>query len=429
MHLIDNSTIIRVHSNNCTNNLDYTPIMTTLIQTYQRLLDELKPTYYRQFYQSFVLDNRFAGVVGARGVGKTTFLLQYLREQYGTTEKGLYISADHLYFSDHTLLDTAESFVKYHDGELLCIDEVHKYKNWNQELKNIYDSFPRLKVIFSGSSSIDLIKGKYDLSRRVILHHMHGFSFREYLEIQTSRAYPALTLEQVLSPNFKIPTIIKQTNKLLGHLHDYWQKGYYPTAQTLPTQSVYYQTIVNGIDKTIYEDITSFYALKTKNLDALKKLVYFFATSEPGSLSINRLASTIGKDHATISEYIQILRDTGLLRFLLNDKYGHALVRNAEKIYLNNTNLLYAVNHTIGKTTHLGSVRELFAISSLEDAGYTVQYSQTGDIITNGFALEIGGVRKSKSQVKATKNAFVLKDDVLFPSANIRPLYLLGFLS
>lgn len=403
--------------------------MMTLIQTYQRLLDEVKPTYYRQFYRSFTMDGRFIGVVGARGVGKTTFLLQYLREQYGDSEKGLYISADHLYFSDHTLLETADIFVKYYGGELLCIDEIHKYKNWNQELKNIYDSFPHLKVIFSGSSSIDLIKGKYDLSRRVILHQMHGFAFREYLELQTGSTYPILSLDEIFAPNFKAPSIIRHTDKLLGHLHEYWQKGYYPTAQTLPTRGAFYQTIVNSIDKTIYEDITSHYALKTENLNALKKLIYFFATCEPGSVSINKLAQTIGKDHATITEYIQILRDTGLLRFLLSDKYGHALVRNAEKIYLNNTNLLYAVNYTIGKNTHLGSVRELFAIGSLEDAGCAVLHSKTGDIITNGYTLEVGGLRKSRSQVKNDSYGFVMKDDILFSSANIRPLYLLGFLS
>lgn len=403
--------------------------MMTLLQTYRRLLEDTTPSYNRQFYRSFTMNHRFVGVVGARGVGKTTFLLHYLREQYGSSEKGLYISADNLYFSDHSLLETADTFVKYHGGELLCIDEIHKYKNWNQELKNIFDSFPRLKIIFSGSSSIDLIHGKYDLSRRVILHQMHGFSFREYLELQTGNHYPILTLDTIVSPDFKVPQIVTKTEKLLGHLHDYWQQGYYPTAHTVYSQDAYYQTLINSIDKTIYEDITSFYALKTENLDALKKLVYFYATAEPGSISINKLAHTIGKDHATISEYVQIMRDTGLLRFLLNTKHGHALVRNAEKIYLDNTNLLYAVNHTIGKTTHVGSVRELFAISSLENAGYIVQYSKAGDIVTRGYTLEVGGLRKSKAQVKDVRRAFVLKDDIVFSSANIRPLYLLGFLS
>lgn len=402
--------------------------MDNLIQTYKRLLDEITPVYYRKFYSNFKMDNRFIGVIGARGVGKTTFLLQYLREHYGDGEKGLYISADNLYFSDHTLLETVDQFIKLYGGELLCIDEIHKYKNWNQELKNIFDSFPNLKVLFSGSSSIDLIKGKYDLSRRVILRQMYGFSFREYLEFKTGNKYPVLTLKDIFESTSRVEKKIGSTEKLLGHLHDYWKKGYYPTANAISTYEAFKDTLIGVIDKTIYEDITSFYDLKTENLDTLKKIVYFFATSEPGSLSINKLANSLGKDHATITEYVQILRDTGILRFLLSDKSGHALVRNAEKVYLDNTNLLYAINETIGKETHIGTVRELFTISALEDSGHKVCYAKMGDIITEGYTLEIGGLRKSGHQIRNVPNSFILKDDILYSSLNIRPVYLFGFL-
>lgn len=402
--------------------------MDNLIQTYRRLLKEIIPAYYRNFYGNFKMDNRFIGVIGARGVGKTTFLLQYLREHYQDTEKGLYISGDNLYFADHTLLEIADQFVKLYGGKLLCIDEIHKYKNWNQELKNIFDSYPNLKVLFSGSSSIDLIKGKYDLSRRVILRQMYGFSFREYLELQTGNKYPVLTLKDIFDSTTGVDKEIGSTEKLLGHLHEYWKKGYYPTSNAISTYEAFRDTLIGVIDKTIYEDITSFYALKTENLDILKKLVYFFATSEPGSISINKLANSLGKDHATITEYVQILRDTGILRFLLIDKSGHALVRNAEKVYLDNTNLLYGINETIGKETHIGTVRELFTISSLEDCGHKVFYSKTGDISTAGYTLEIGGLRKSGHQVKNVPNPYILKDDILYSFSNIRPLYLFGFL-
>lgn len=374
------------------------------------------------------MDNRFIGVVGARGVGKTTFLLQYLREKYGNSEKGLYISGDNLYFTENTLLDTADQFVKLYGGELLCIDEIHKYKNWNQELKNIWDSYPNLQILFSGSSSIDLIKGKYDLSRRVILRQMYGFSFREYLEFQTGTKFQTIKLNEILNQSSHLDKEIGKTEKLLGHLHEYWKKGYYPTANAILTYEAFRDTLIGVIDKTIFEDITSFYALKTENLDALKKILYFFATSEPGSVSINKLANSLGKDHATITEYVQILRDTGLLRFLLIDKYGHALVRNAEKVYLDNTNLLYAVNEAIGKETHIGTVRELFTVGSLEEAGYKVFYSKSGDISIEDYTFEIGGANKSGSQIKTIQNSYVFKDDILYSSLNIRPLYLLGFL-
>lgn len=402
--------------------------MEKLIQIYRRLSEEIKLDYYRKFYRDFRQNNRLIGIVGARGVGKTTFLLQYLKEHYGSSEKGLYVSADNLYFADHTLWETADRFVKHYGGELLGIDEIHKYKNWNQELKNIYDSFPRLSVIFSGSSSIDLIKGKYDLSRRAILQRMYGFSFREYLEWQTGKQYPILKLEEMLNSSSKKLAEISRTDKLLGHLYDYWKKGYYPASGAIKTYEAVSQTLIGIIDKTIFEDITSFYALKTENMDSLRKIIYFFATSQPGKVSINKIAKSVGKDHATITQYIQILRDTGLLRFLLIDKLGHALVRNTEKIYLDNTNLLYAINTAIGKEANAGTVRELFAVSGLEEAGYKTFYSKSGDISVEGKTLEIGGLSKSGNQIKNIKNAYVLKDDILFGSLNIRPLYLIGFL-
>lgn len=403
--------------------------MDNLVQIYRRLLEEIKPSYYRKFYSDFKMDNRFVGVIGARGVGKTTFLLQYLREHYSNNEKGLYISGDNLYFTEHTLLDTADQFVKIYGGQILCIDEIHKYKNWNQELKNIFDSLPKLQVLFSGSSSIDLIKGKYDLSRRVILQQMHGFSFREFLELNTGNKYPVLKLEDILNISKQTESKITKTEKLLGYLHDYCKKGYYPSSNAITTYEAFRDTLIGVIDKTIYEDITSFYALKTENLDSLKKIIYFFATSSPGSVSINKLAKSIGKDHATITEYVQILRDTGLLRFLLIDKYGHALVRNAEKIYIDNPNLLYAINETLGKQVHIGAIRELFTISSLEKAGYKVFYSKTGDISVNGNIFEIGGSGKTSSQLEKANKAYLVKDDILYSSLKTIPLYLFGFLS
>jgi len=402
--------------------------MEHLIQIYRRLLTETKPDYYRKFYRDFSMDNRFVGVVGARGVGKTTFLLQYLREHYGNSEKGLYITADNLYFADHTLLDTADQFVKLYAGEVLCIDEIHKYKNWNQELKNIFDSYPHLQVLFSGSSSIDVMKGKYDLSRRAILQQMYGFSFREYLEFQTGQTYPVLKLQDILESDSLVDKELGKTEKVLGHLHEYWRKGYYPTSNGIETYEAFRDTLIGVIDKIIFEDISAFYSLKTENLDTFKKIIYFFATSEPGSVSINKLAKSLGKDHATITEYVQILRDTGLLRFLLIDTYGHALVRNAEKVYIDNTNLLYAINDAIGKETHVGTVREVFSVSSLESAGYPVFYSKNGDITSEGYTFEIGGAGKSAHQIRKVSRAYVLKDDVLYSSLNIRPLYLLGFL-
>ena len=403
--------------------------MDNLIQIYRRLLEEITPSYDREFYRHFKMDNRCVGVIGARGVGKTTFLIHYLRKKYGDSEKGLYVSGDNLFFSEHTLVEVADQFVKLYAGELLCIDEIHKYKNWNQELKNIFDSYPRLQIIFSGSSSIDLIKGKYDLSRRVIVRQMYGFSFREYLEQKTGNKYPLLSLSEIVSGVNKVEREVGKTERLLGYLQDYLKKGYYPSSNAIRTYDAFRDTLIGIIDKTVFEDVSSFYALKTGNLEVLKKIIYFFATSPPGSMSINKLAKSLQKDHATITEYVQILRDTGLLRFLLIDKYGHALVRNAEKVFLDNTNLLYAVNAGIGKEANIGSMRELFVISSLENAGYTVFYSKDADVMCEQYLFEIGGAPKTGKQIKSLANAHLVKDDILYRSFQTIPLYLFGFLS
>ncbi len=402
--------------------------MQILLETYNRLLAQKTPSYMRRFYNDFSMPQQAVGVIGSRGVGKTTFLLEYLRRHYTGSNKGLYVSADHLYFSEHTLLGMADQFVKEYNGSLLCIDEIHKYKNWNQELKNIIDSYPQLKIIFSGSSSLELMKGQYDLSRRVHLQTMFGFSFREYLEIETKSQFPLITVEQVLQESGNLSKELMNTPRLLGYLKEYLQRGYYPTYLEIADLKSFQQSLIQILDKIIFEDMGVYYSLKTDNIDSLKKMAYFFATSAPGSVNTNRLAHSLGKDHTTIAGYIQMLRDTGLLRFLLIDKLGHALVRNAEKIYLDNTNLLYAINDAISKPENTGLVRETFVISTLQNAGHIVSYSKTGDFEVGGSLLEIGGKNKKRTQIEHSENGFIVADDILYPPARTIPMYLFGFL-
>ncbi len=402
--------------------------MNILIEIYHRLLSEIIPSYKRKFYDEFVSDNRLMGIVGARGVGKTTFMIDYLRRHYNNSSQALYVSADNLYFVEHTLLEVVDQFIKDYDGKIICIDEIHRYKNWNQELKNIYDSYPKLSVIFSGSSSIDLIKGKYDLSRRAILKKMYGFSFREYLEISEKAHYPILSLDELCKYNSIVLHDLTKTPKILGHLKQYLKEGYYPTFLEISNNVSYIESLRGIIDKIIYQDVSSFYSLNTSNLDTLRKIIYFFATSEPGSVNINRLANSLKKDYTTIAEYVQILRDTGLLRFLIQDKQGHALVRDAEKIFLDNSNLLYALNAELGKEPLIGLSRELYVISNLQNANYHVFSSLKGDIECDDKIFEIGGKSKSFSQLKGIKNGYLVKDNILIGDPKTIPLYLFGFL-
>src|SRR3989338_2219970 len=403
--------------------------MDILIEIYHRLLKETVPLYRRKFYDDFQMDSRFVGVIGARGVGKTTFLVNYLRDNYLNSQQALYISADNLYFVEHNLFGTVDRFVKEFNGQIICIDEIHTYKDWEQELKNIYDSFPRLSVIFSGSSSINLAHGKTDLSRRLVLKTMYGFSFREFLEVQTHKSYPLLTFDNLIGDYYRYAQNFAQTPKLLGYLKEYLKQGYYPTFLELKSYESYQNTLQNIVDKVIYEDISSFYSLHTSNLETLKKIIYFFATSQPGSININRLAQNLKKDHTTIAEYIQILKDTGLLRFLLKNKQGYALVRDAEKIFLDNTNLLYALNREIGKEPPTGLMREMFIVCTLQNAGYFVFSKESADIESGGYYFEIGGKNKTSAFIQKSRKGYIIKDDILIGDKKNIPLCLFGFLS
>lgn len=403
--------------------------MEILIETYQRLLRDYLPSYERQFYRDFTLPQNVVGVIGARGVGKTTFLLDYLHRHYPQSDKGLYVSADHLYFNEHSLLSVVDQFVKESAGELICLDEIHKYANWNQELKNIADSYPNLKVIFSGSSSLDLIQGKFDLSRRVYLKTLYGFTFREYLEIMTKKSFPSYNLTQLLQQKNELSQQLSAIPRLLGYFKDYLLSGYYPSFLKITDPLAYQQSLLNIVDKIIYEDISTFYSIKTGNLDSFKKLVYFIATSQPGSINIHRLSQSLQKDHTTTSGYLQMLRDSGVLRFLLISKTGHALIRNTEKIYLDNPNLLATINQTIGQSVKAGLIRETFALMSLQNAGFIPLYTQTGDFKVNQFTFEIGGTGKDAAQISGVSQALLLKDDTLIATPTSLPLFLLGFLT
>lgn len=404
--------------------------MDKLISTHRRLLKEILPSYERNFYNSFAMDERFKGIVGARGTGKTTFLIDFIRRNYGSDEKAIYISADNYYFLNNTLIDFVDEYVRNYDGKLFCIDEIHKYKNWNLELKNIYDSYPNIKVLFSGSSSIDLVKGRYDISRRVVLDQMYGFSFREYLEMKLNLNLPVLTLDNILKGDTTKLDNIADIPKILGYFKEYLKVGYYPFTAESRNEQNYYEKLNNLIDKAIYEDTSAFYSLNTQNLLTLKKIIFYFATSEQGKLNINKLANSIDKDNTTVAEYIEILKEVGLLRYLLSDKYANAYIRNAEKVYIDNSNLLYAINKGIGKEVIVGALREGFVLQCLQIAGHVPCYptNGVGDCVVDDVIMEIGGQSKKNDQVKGEKNAFLVKDDMLNKISNEVPMYLLGFL-
>ncbi|HHD92294.1 MAG TPA: ATP-binding protein, partial [Candidatus Portnoybacteria bacterium] len=362
---------------------------------------------------------------GPRGVGKTTLILQYLKEQH--SNKAIYFLADLVLFKKGDLLSLARDLHLKHGIQLICIDEIHRYENWNQELKNIYDTLPNLKIIFSGSSSLNLIRGKYDLSRRGAVYNLPGFSFREYLLFEKNITSKSFRLNELMK-NYQDIANQLIDNNILKYFNEYLTGGYYPFFKETNNKYLYWQQVNNIIDKIIYEDISSFYNLKTQNLITFKQILSFLATISPGEVSINKLANSLDRNYNTITEYLQILKETSLIRFLANNKTGHALVRHAKKIFLDNTNLVLAINNNLGQSSEIGMLRELFVLNQLQNAGYVPNYSSVGDLEVNGFILEIGGKNKNRRQIQNVKNSFLVLDDILVADDGKVPLYLFGFL-
>jgi len=403
--------------------------MEQLFEIQSLLIQEFKqgPFYDRHCFAGITYDNRLTGILGPRGIGKTTFLLQQTLVKGAAQKKSLYLSADSYYLLDTPLIELVDKLYKESDVRLLCIDEIQKYANWNQELKNISDTYKNFRVLFTGSSMIDLIKAKYDLSRRVTMHHLHGFSFREYLEFTQNMKLSVLSLEEVIknhetiTQDFAIPQILKFFN-------DYLRIGYYPFFSELKLDQEKFQAVENAVQKVIYEDIATLYSLKTPTLLLIEKLYKYVVGSLPGEISAYKLASALGKDYESISEYLRILEQAGLIRFLFTDQSGKALLRNPTKMYPDNSNLIFSAYLPQILDGNKGKVRETFAINQFKNSNHEIFYTENGDFKVGNLVFEVGGKSKTGSQLKGHQQGYILADGIIHGFKNKIPLYLLGFL-
>lgn len=395
-----------------------------LTQTFHRLIDELDIKTQRYLYPQFRLNDRLVGLVGPRGVGKTTLLLQYIKNHLYNDKSAFYFSADSVYFDQSNLLEFVNDLYTKGDYRIIFIDEIHKYSNWNQELKNIYDSFPKLQVVFSGSSMLDLVHGSYDLSRRAVLYHLKGMSFREFLNFHGEKQWDPISWEDLIAgKDSSLGTI----NKLHSLFKSYLELGYYPFFDENPL--TYYEKLRRIVDKTIYEDISNYFNLNTSNLQYFKKILSYLATIPPGEMSINNLGSHLGIDHKTAAHYLEILKDVGLLRMVYPQEGGSISLRKPAKVFLNNTTLLHALGKFTGEQSFKGTERELFFFQSIMDSGKEVCYSKIGDFTVDKKIFEIGGKKKTARQIQNIPDpAYLVKDDILFPHGNVIPLHNFGFL-
>ena len=386
--------------------------MITLFQKQQSLLARTNLSFKRYMFGKFPWNSRMAGLVGPRGVGKTTMLLQYIKEQNDTDI--LYVSADDIYFSNHRLTDVADEFYK-NGGKRLFIDEIHKYKDWSVELKNIYDFYPDLKICFTGSSILDIRKGMADLSRRALMFSMQGFSFREYLKFEHLVEVQIHSFEEIIGNQ---TTLINSIEHPLPLFREYLKKGYYPMANQ-DNQAIRLEQILN---LTLEVDIPQFANLSVTTARKLKKLLLVIAESAPFKPNFVSLARKLEVSRNSLEEYLTFMEDAGLIARLRDQAKGIISLGRVEKVYLDNPNLIYYLS---AKVPEMGNIRETFFLNQMR-VNNAVVSSVVADFKIDKYAFEVGGKNKSQEQIKNTPNAFVVKDDIEYGYKNVVPLWAFG---
>ena len=385
------------------------------------LLKATDNNFSRSLFKNINWKQRMVGIRGLRGTGKTTMLLQYLK--FHLKEKGLYVSADHPYFYDNSLLDLVDQFEK-DGGAVMLIDEIHKYPRWSTELKNIYDGYPGLRIIFTASSALEIQKGEADLSRRVITYELAGLSFREYLEFEHELKFSTLSLDAILKNKEDFTQEMLQHLKPLPLFKKYLSNGYFPFSKE-DTQAEFSIKLNQVINTVLESDLAAIEQYTASNVVSIKKLLGIISESVPFTPNISALATKMKLGRDTVNNFLLQLERGRLLNLLHQQTKGVAALQKPDKIYLENTNLSYALKNA----PDVGSLRETFFLNQLKNAGHQVGLPKAGDFIIDGkWTVEIGGKTKESKQIKSVKNSFLVLDDIESSYQNRIPLWAFGFL-
>ena len=386
--------------------------MENLVKIYKKLLRETDIRFQRYLYHEIDWENRIVGIRGPRGVGKTTLMLQHIKKEMNTSDV-LYVNADDIYFSTHRLLDLAERLVQQGIHHLY-IDEIHKYKDWSKELKLIYDYYSELKVVFSGSSVLDLNRGTSDLSRRAVVYHLHGLSFREYLVLYQGLDIPVFSLDDIVAgkpEDVEIPTPLR-------HFEDYLKRGYYPFAQDRGFDAKLRQII----NLTLESDIPIFADMPASMGRKFKQLLAVIAESVPFKPNMSKLAEIIGAGRNQMPDYFQYIEDAGMIVQLRDETGGIRGLGKVDKVYLDNTNLIYSLAEN---EANIGNLRETFFLNQMR-VNNPIVSSTISDFQIGQRTFEIGGKNKGKKQITSAEEGYVVKDQIEYSSGNILPLWWFG---
>ena len=396
--------------------------MESIIRLSKRLVDTTSTKFIRYLYNEIEWSNRLIAISGARGTGKTTLLLQYIKMEISDKSKALYASLDNIWFTTHTLSDLVEQFYVM-GGKYVFLDEVHRYPNWAIEVKNIYDSYPDLKIVFTGSSMLEIHQSGADLSRRVIHYSLYGLSFREFLILQSGESFNCLSLESILTNHFSLSSEITTRMKILPLFAEYLDHGYYPIfRENIKTYPDRLQGIVNAV---IDSDLPACSNIEHSSGIKIKKLLGIISTLVPYTPNISKLSSEIGISRNSLLSYIHLLHRAHLLFTLEREANGISILTKPDKIYLDNPNLLYALSTA---NANDGNVRETFFANQLKVKHIVTSSTTTDFMIDSKYSFEIGGKNKGFKQIKDMSDSFVAVDGVESGFGNKIPLWLFGMM-
>jgi len=398
--------------------------METLFAKQDRLLDKMQTQLVRHQMQEINWDARLLAIRGARGVGKSTLMLQYIKMHYAQySREALYCTLDSIYFANHSLLELADTFYKY-GGRHLFLDEVHKYKRWSSEVKEIYDMYPDMRVVVTGSSLLKILTGDADLSRRCVPYTMQGLSFREYLQFYKGINIEPTSLEEVLNHPEIICSKVNKICQPLPLFKDYLKNGYFPFY--LENSIDYYTQMEQVVNYVVETELPSECGVDVANIRKIKALIGILATTVPFEVDISKLSSMIEAHRNTVIEYLSHLNRARVLNLLYSQIASVKKMQKPDKIYLENPNLVYALTTDDIK---IGTVRETFVVNQLS-YGHIIEYGKAaGDFKVDGrYILEVGGKSKTYEQIAGLPNSYILADDIETPFGHKIPIWAVGFL-
>lgn len=397
--------------------------MEKLIEIFRKKIVSTDMSFVRSLESQINWDARLVCIRGSRGTGKTTLILQHIKKAFSESlDKVLYVSLDNLYFSDNSLLDFVDSFVK-RGGTYLFLDEVHKYPDWSRVIKNIYDDYPELHVAFTGSSLLEILNACSDLSRRALVYNLQGLSFREYLNLIAKTDFPILSLEEILKNNENLSAQIVSKIKPFEYFDDYLKHGYYP--YFLEGIDDYYTRLNETVNLILEIELPFLRKVDVAYIVKIKKLLAVIGKSAPFIPNVTELASSIQIARQTLLQYFEYLEESKLIYQVFKQTRGLGTLEKPDKIFLENTNLMFMFDDV---QTDIGNVRETFVFNQLSH-NHEVLFSEQSDFfVDQKYTFEVGGKNKKRKQIKDVSDSYILADNIEYGTERRIPIWLLGFL-